>query len=124
MKGSYILIIRVKNDLTIKIGSLGKTFFSKGVYAYVGSAMNSLEARIRRHLRNEKKTFWHIDYLLKNRNTEIIKIFYRESKNKEEAEKLREKKKSENDLDKKEKEKRDDKKDIKNIPSTQDQKKL
>ena len=85
MKGSYILIIRVKNDLTIKIGSLGKTFFSKGVYAYVGSAMNSLEARIRRHLRNEKKTFWHIDYLLKNRNTEIIKIFYRESKNKEEC---------------------------------------
>jgi len=47
-----------------------------------------------------------------------------ESKNKEEAEKLREKKKSKNDLDKKEKEKPEDKKDIKNIPSTQDQKKL
>ncbi|GAH92380.1 unnamed protein product, partial [marine sediment metagenome] len=30
----------------------------------VGSALNGLELRIKRHLSNEKNNFWHIDYFL------------------------------------------------------------
>jgi len=85
MKGSYILLIEVKKNLKLSIGSLGEITFPKGIYAYVGSAMNSLEARIKRHLRKDKKLFWHIDYLLNNKNVKVIKVFYKESKKKEEC---------------------------------------
>lgn len=84
MKGSYVLIIRNKKDQYIQIGKLGKIFFKNGYYAYVGSALNSLEGRINRHLRENKKFHWHIDYLLSE--TEIVDVFYKESKIKEECE--------------------------------------
>ncbi len=64
MKGSYILIIQVKKDMKVKIGKLGILSFKRGYYAYVGSAMNGLEGRIRHHLRHNKKMHWHIDYFL------------------------------------------------------------
>ena len=86
MKGSYILLIEVKKNSRIRVGSLGRIPFKKGLYAYVGSAMNNLEARINRHLRKNKRTHWHVDYLLKNPNVKIRQIFYRESKKKEECE--------------------------------------
>jgi len=54
---------------------LGKVFFKKGNYIYIGSAKACLEARLRRHLKKDKKSFWHIDYLLKNRRTQISKIW-------------------------------------------------
>ena len=74
MKGSYMLIIRVKKDSKIEIGKLGKLNFKKGFYCYVGSALGksmSLENRVRRHFRKEKKIKWHIDYLLANKNVSI-----------------------------------------------------
>ena len=49
--------------------------FKKGDYIYIGSAKGCLEARLRRHLKRDKKSFWHIDYLLKNRRTQISKIW-------------------------------------------------
>ena len=56
MKGYYCLIINLDNDSEIEIGKrLGKINFDKGYYVYVGSAMNSLEARLKRHLSDEKK---------------------------------------------------------------------
>ncbi len=64
MKGSYVLLIEVERPMSLRIGSLGLVHFRKGFYAYVGSAMNSLEKRIERHTRKQKKKFWHIDYLL------------------------------------------------------------
>jgi len=79
MKGSYILLIKLLKDSEIKVGSLGTISFKKGFYVYVGSAMGGLEQRINRHLRKNKKTFWHIDYLLNNRGAKIIKVFYKES---------------------------------------------
>jgi len=85
LKGSYILLIEVKKNSRIRVGSLGRITFEKGLYAYVGSAMSSLEGRIKRHIRDKKKTFWHIDYLLKSKNAKITKILYKESKNKEEC---------------------------------------
>ena len=85
MKGCYCLIISLDDEKTIKIGKkLGKITFTKGHYVYVGSAMNSLTARINRHLSDEKKLHWHIDYLLKN--AEITDVIYNESDKKIECE--------------------------------------
>lgn len=84
-KGSYILVIENKKDCRVRVGSLGSIKFGKGLYAYVGSAMNGLEARIRRHLSKNKKTFWHIDYFLKNRNVKIKEVYYKVSDVKEEC---------------------------------------
>ncbi len=85
MKGAYCIIIEVKKDSIIKIGALGRIKFRKGLYCYVGSALNSIEKRIERHLSKNKKLHWHIDYLLKNKNTEIKKVFYKESNKREEC---------------------------------------
>jgi len=78
MKGSYILIVEIKNDSIILIGKKGEKRFNKGYYIYVGSALNGLDQRIQRHLRKQKKIHWHIDYLL--RHTVVIDVFYKESK--------------------------------------------
>lgn len=66
MKGTYILLMSMPERRRIKVGRLVSMVFKKGYYAYVGSAMNGLDARIIRHLRTEKKLYWHIDYLLQN----------------------------------------------------------
>ena len=85
MKGCYCLIISLDDEKTIKIGKkLGKITFNKGHYVYVGSAMNSLTARVKRHLSDEKKLHWHIDYLLKN--AAITDVIYNESDKKIECE--------------------------------------
>lgn len=44
-----------------------------GYYVYVGSAMNSLEKRVERHFREDKKLHWHIDYLLKE--AELLRAY-------------------------------------------------
>ncbi len=90
MKGCYLLLIELKNDIKISIGKLGDIKFKKGYYTYIGSALNGLEQRINRHLKTNKKTHWHIDYLLKH--TKIINIYYKENIIREEcttAEKLK-----------------------------------
>ena len=77
MKGCYCLIIYVKRKSQIKVGKkLGPIEFKKGIYVYIGSAMNSLEARLNRHLSDNKKLHWHVDYLLKDDNCKIIDIVY------------------------------------------------
>ncbi len=63
-RGGYILCGRLLKDKTLKIGSLGKINFKKGYYLYTGSAMNSLNSRIKRHIRKDKTFRWHIDYLI------------------------------------------------------------
>ena len=82
MKGTYILVIFLKENSKIQIGSLGKIFFPKGYYLYVGSAMGNsgsatLINRVKRHLlnSNKKKLHWHIDYLLANSNSMIKKLY-------------------------------------------------
>jgi Uri superfamily endonuclease len=69
----------------VHAGALGKVAFKKGLYAYVGSAQNNLEPRVKRHLRKEKRKFWHIDYLLDNEAAKIIKVFYKEADKPEEC---------------------------------------
>jgi len=61
---TYILEIWLERGETIRIGKLGRFHFPRGSYLYVGSARRNLRQRIERHLREEKKRFWHIDYLL------------------------------------------------------------
>lgn len=75
MKGIYILIIQLGGDIDITIGALGKLHLSQGLYAYVGSAQSSLEKRIERHFRREKRKFWHIDYFLDDLATKIVKTY-------------------------------------------------
>ena len=85
MKGTYCLVVELDNEKSIKIGKkLGKISFKEGYYVYVGSAMNSLAARINRHLSDEKKLHWHIDYLLKNAS--VTDVIYTESTKKIECE--------------------------------------
>ena len=49
--------------------------FKKGDYIYIGSAKGCLETRLQRHLKKEKRIFWHIDYLLKDERTQISQIW-------------------------------------------------
>ncbi len=81
MKGTYILVIYVKKKGNINVGSLGIIQFKEGFYFYVGSAMGTsgsatLINRVKRHVspHKNKKIHWHIDYLLENENSSIIKI--------------------------------------------------
>lgn len=62
-RGSYIIVLKLKRDRRLTIGSLGDIFFRKGYYCYAGSAKENLTKRIERHRRKRKKMFWHIDYL-------------------------------------------------------------
>ena len=83
MKGSYILLIKLSENKTIKYGLKKKNYFKKGFYVYIGSALNNIENRINRHLKSKKKLHWHIDYFLKH--SKILYIFYKESNYKEEC---------------------------------------
>ena len=64
-KGAYILILRLRDPLRIRVGSLGVVEFDRGYYAYVGSAMGpgGVRARLCRHIRGREARRWHIDYL-------------------------------------------------------------
>lgn len=62
MKGVYLAFFRLEEDRRIKIGAVGEMEFEAGLYAYVGSAMNSAEKRIGRHFSEVENTHWHIDY--------------------------------------------------------------
>jgi len=74
-KGSYILLIRLPEEQTIKIGSLKATHFALGYYAYVGSAMGGFKSRLSRHLQRNKKPHWHIDYLLQRASISSIILY-------------------------------------------------
>jgi Uri superfamily endonuclease len=76
MKGIYVLIIKNTTPTSLKIGALGKITFPANMYAYIGSAQNNIESRIKRHIRKEKQLFWHIDYLLADTNAKIVQIYY------------------------------------------------
>ncbi len=84
-KGIYVLIIKVRRNIKVDVGALGEMAFAKGLYAYVGSAQVNMEQRVKRHLRSEKRKFWHIDYLLGNSAAKIIKVFYKEAAKPEEC---------------------------------------
>ena len=61
--GIYIAVFYMPRTKTIQIGRLGKFYFRRGIYFYVGSAQRNLPARLERHGRKKKLLHWHIDYL-------------------------------------------------------------
>ena len=63
-KGIYVLLVELPEEQTIAVGRLKDVYFPRGYYAYVGSAMGGIKARVNRHQRRNKKPHWHIDYLL------------------------------------------------------------
>ncbi|MCW4046758.1 MAG: GIY-YIG nuclease family protein [Candidatus Bathyarchaeota archaeon] len=85
MKGIYILIIRVEKETLLSVGALGALTFNPGLYAYVGSAQANLGQRIKRHLRKEKRLFWHIDYLLSSDAAKVVKVLYKNANKTEEC---------------------------------------
>ena len=85
LKGIYVLILQIDSEITANVGALGKLVFAKGLYGYVGSAQGNLEKRVERHLRKEKRRFWHIDYLLDNNKTRILQVFYKQGDKDEEC---------------------------------------
>jgi len=79
MKGTYILMMKLKDNSKMRIGKLDLIDFPKGYYCYVGSALGkavNLENRIDRHKKLSKqksgKLKWHVDYFLVNPNSSII----------------------------------------------------
>ena len=73
-RGTYALIIALATPTAIEVGRLGRFAFPAGYYVYVGSAQGGLRARVRRHLRGEKRLRWHIDYLLAH--AEVVEVWY------------------------------------------------
>lgn len=71
MKGVYAVFLRLEESRCIEIGAKGEIEFSPGVYIYIGSAMNGVENRLKRHYSSDKSIHWHIDYF-----TEEASPFY------------------------------------------------
>jgi len=67
-RGVYTLIVEIQESIKIIHRSGLFHLLDKGLFTYTGSALGrtstSLEKRISRHLRDNKKRFWHIDNLL------------------------------------------------------------
>lgn len=61
---TYQLAITLAAPARLAVGRLGVFDFPAGRYFYTGSAKRHLEARIARHLKQDKRMHWHIDYLL------------------------------------------------------------
>jgi len=69
MKGTYILVLGMNDDIDLAVGKLGIFHFKKGFYYYIGSALGTGGfKRVTRHFNvaNGKNTTrkWHIDHLL------------------------------------------------------------
>jgi Uri superfamily endonuclease len=64
-RGTYVVVFRLDRATRVVVGALGERRFARGYHLYVGSAKGAggLRARIGRHLRREKPTRWHVDYL-------------------------------------------------------------
>ena len=70
--GIYLLLIRLYRLRCIHVGGLGYRFFHRGSYGYVGSARRGMTSRLERHLNDVKRLHWHIDYLLRCAEIELI----------------------------------------------------
>jgi Uri superfamily endonuclease len=78
VKGIYILVLYLRLNKKLTIGSLGDVFLKKGYYLYVGSAVGSggISGRLKHHISKTSNPHWHIDYL-KNESS-IVDIYFSE----------------------------------------------
>ncbi len=81
MKGVYTLLIEISCDVEVAVGVLGLMKFERGFYVYVGSALGpgGVEARVARHLREEKRLKWHVDYLLAAEEVSVRAVVFSEA---------------------------------------------
>lgn len=63
--GAYVLIIELTAPTPVRLRTLSEAVLPPGRYAYAGSARGpgGIRARVRRHMRADKKLHWHIDHL-------------------------------------------------------------
>ena len=78
-QGIYILVFKIVHSLLIDIRRF-KWLLKPGFYLYFGSALGktstSLEKRLARHFTNQKKIFWHIDYITSHSDVKMINAYY------------------------------------------------
>ncbi len=73
VKGSYAMVIHVRNNLPVTIGGT-PIELRKGYYLYIGSALNGIKRRLKWHFRKGKKIHWHVDNLTEN--GKIVDVYY------------------------------------------------
>lgn len=74
MHATYVLVLEKRTSSPV--GLKKQTIFMKrGIYMYVGSAKRGMESRLARHLRKEKRLFWHIDYVTSRPDVTVKAIF-------------------------------------------------
>nr|WP_090889163.1 GIY-YIG nuclease family protein [Evansella caseinilytica] len=69
----YLLVLKLESTCSIVIGKRGQLYFQAGMYVYVGSAKRNIESRIARHLQQDKKKRWHLDYF--RPHAEVLQVF-------------------------------------------------
>ncbi len=85
----YVLLIRIKDELTLRVGSLGELTFAPGYYLYVGRApKDRIFRRIARHFMRDKKLRRHIDYITSKIKPERAFIYRKEESESEMVKKL------------------------------------
>ena len=78
LRGTYTLLLACKRPFRVRIGKLGQIRLEKGNYLYTGSALGtgavSLEQRVARHRRRNKRVKWHVDYLTVHREITVVNV--------------------------------------------------
>ncbi|HEY3342809.1 MAG TPA: GIY-YIG nuclease family protein [Anaerolineae bacterium] len=74
--GAYALVMLLTQPLELEIGRLGKYTLPSAIYVYAGSARGpgGIQARVERHLRMDKPTHWHIDFL--RPYVDVLSVYY------------------------------------------------
>lgn len=71
-------MIELGRDVEIEVGALGDIGFRRGYYAYTGSAEGQEGyGRVERHRRvsgGGGSVHWHVDYLNRHQDTEILEV--------------------------------------------------
>jgi Uri superfamily endonuclease len=74
--GSYLLLISLAREVSIRIGALGHHRLKRGTYVYAGSARGGIRSRVERHRRLARlkrgPLRWHIDYVLADPHAVLI----------------------------------------------------
>lgn len=69
---TYQLYIHMPSPARLHVGALGWVALPAGWYVYTGSARRGFHARVRRHLRRDKRRRWHIDWLLLDTDAQLV----------------------------------------------------
>lgn len=75
-QGSYALLFRCPEAVTVEAGRLGQLQLQRGYYLYCGSAFGpgGVKARTEHHRRISQRPHWHIDYL--RPYLQLLEIWY------------------------------------------------